>query len=613
MHMIANIKLFLKNTWLLLAAHPLQNVAFSFLCGFFSLLVSEITKHICYRILNETEGIMYIDKSYLLSVWTSIPAVTLTLLFLIVMTLCALFEIGGLLHSFSMAQIGRQTDIWSMMAAGLRTCRKTISPRNWPVMLFVLVLFPMTGALSLSNTAYKVKIPSFIEIGIEARPLFRTLFTIAYVFMIIVEIGIFFSINIYVLQKKNFVHSCKDSFMLGKGHFLNTIVCMALFSLTVNFLISTTVSILFYASGEILGLLPGLNSTLVLSGENGVIEDALKQIIRSVLIPSVNNAALTALFYQYYEENESLAGITPHMFRTREISPRVKAAVIGCAVLMVSCSVIYIVHNYGFLAANVEKPAVCAHRGDNASAPDNSYEAFELAANEGLPWIELDVQITADGVVVAEHDQTLKRRFDISRPVAEMTYEELMRHKVVSGSFGVYEDVRITTLKDVLLLAKEHNISVQIETKPSKKKAGLEKEVLRVVEKTGMRDKVMIISLSSESIAKIKDMDPDIITAHAVFVTWKDYASVKDAENLSAEIGTVTPSLVYDLHRAGKKVFCWTADDPADIQYLVSCGVDVIGTDDPVMVLKELDTADYSGGVRRVFYILMKKIADMER
>jgi hypothetical protein len=39
----------------------------------------------------------------------------------------------------------------------------------------------------------------------------------------------------------------------------------------------------------------------------------------------------------------------------------------------------------------------------------------------------------------------------------------------------------------------------------------------------------------------------------------------------------------------------------------------VIGTDDPVMVLKELDTADYSGGVRRVFYILMKKIADMER
>lgn len=322
----------------------------------FSLLVSEITKHICYRILNETEGIMYIDKSYLLSVWTSIPAMTLSLFFLIVMTLCDLFEIGGLLHSFSMAQIGRQIDIWSMMAAGLRTCRKTISPRNWPVMLFVLVLFPMTGALSLSNTAYKVKIPSFIEIGIEARPLFRTLFTIAYVFMIIVEIGIFFSINIYVLQKKNFVQSCKDSFMLGKGHFLNTIVCMALFSLTVNFLISTTVSILFYASGEILGLLPGLNSTLVLSGENGVIEDALKQIIRSVLIPSINNAALTALFYQYYEENESLAGITPHMFRTREISRRVKAAVIGSTVLMVSCSVIYIVHNYGFLAANVEKP-----------------------------------------------------------------------------------------------------------------------------------------------------------------------------------------------------------------------------------------------------------------
>ena len=67
-----------------------------------------------------------------------------------------------------------------MIAAGGKTCRKTLSPRNWPVLLFVMVLFPITGVLSLSNAAYKVKIPLFVELVIEARPLFNIAFTISF-------------------------------------------------------------------------------------------------------------------------------------------------------------------------------------------------------------------------------------------------------------------------------------------------------------------------------------------------------------------------------------------------------------------------------------------------
>ena len=173
--------------------------------------------------------------------------------------------------------------------------------------------------------------------------------------------------------------------------------------------------------------------------------------------------------------------------------------------------------------------------------------------------------------------------------------------------------MHITTLDKVLLLAKENNMLVQIETKPTDRRPGLEEEVIRLIEKTGMKGRVMIISLFTASIAKVKELDPGITTAHAVMMTWKDYAEVKDADNLSAEVGTVSPELVHDLHEAGMKVFCWTADDPDGIQYLVSCGVDVIGTDDPVMVTKMLDEADYSGGIRRFYHLAVNKIADMER
>ena len=589
---VREIKLFFKNVWLLFSHDPFIKPAFSFLCGVFSLIICNLVKGGFGRLLIISSGIKYIDKGNMLSVCTSLDTMLLVLLFLIIMTFCALAEIGGLLHSFSMAQIGRRTDIWSMMIVGLRTIHKTLHPRNWLVILFVIVLFPLTELITLSNVAYKMEIPSFVELGIAARPLFAVSFNIAYIILILAEIAVFFSINIYVLQKKDFFQSCADSWILGRHHLLNTVVCMLLLSLITNIVIDALVRLFFH------------------TGTNA---DAIRIIIRMIFVPSINNAGITALFYQYYEEDKSLADINAYVFRTVEPVKSQKVALTAGAVLLFSGSLFYYAHTYGFLAEPVQKPSVCAHRGDNVNAPDNSYEAFELAVSEGLPWIELDVQITADGVVVAEHDQTLKRHFGINKAVADMNYDEIMQYTVIGTSDNRYKNVRMTTLKDVLLLSKENDMRVQIETKPSNKKPGLEEEVLRIIDETGMHDSVMIISLHSDSIQRIRELDPDITTAHAVMKTWTDYAEVEDADNLSAEIGTITPLLVRGLHKAGMKVFCWTADDPSGIQYLVSCGVDVIGTDDPVMVNEKLNEVDCSGGVRRCLYLMMHMFADMER
>ena len=586
------IKLFLKNVWLLLSFDPVDKPVFSFLCGVFSLIICNLAKSGLSRLLIIARGIRYIDKGNMVSVCTSADTFLLALLFLIIMTFCALFEIGGLLHSFSMAQIGRKSDIWSMMLVGLRTCFKTLHPCNWPVILFVMIMFPLTGLITLSNAAYKLKIPSFVELGIAARPLFSISFTIFYAFLIIAEIAVLFSINIYVLRKKDFVESCIGSWKLGKKRLLNTVVCMLVLSLITNAVISLSVRLLFHT---------------------GTAADAIKQIIRAILVPSVNNAGITALFYRYFEEDRSLTDLSRHVFQTAEPTISEKIIMTVTAVLLLSGSLFYHARQYAFLAEPVRMPLVCAHRGDNVHAPDNSYEAFEQAVSEDLPWIELDVQLTADNVVVAEHDQTLQRRFGINQAVCDMTYDEIMCYKVIGNSDERFQNVRMTTLEDVLLLAKKNDVLVQIETKPSKKKSGLEEEVLRIVEKTNMHDNVMIISLDSDSIRRIKELDPEIVTAHAVMMTWKDYADVEDADNLSAEIGTVTPLLVRQLHDAGMKVFCWTADDPSDIQYLVSCGVDVIGTDDPVMVNEKLNEADCSGGIRRCFCLMMHVLADMER
>ena len=588
---LRNIGLFFRNVWLLLSFDPVDKPLFSFICGVLSLIICTQVKNGFYRLLINLRGIKYIDKGNMVSVGASFDTLFLLFVFLIIMTFCALFEIGGLLHSFSMAQVGRKTDIWSMMMVGLRTCEKTLHPRNWLMILFVMILFPLTGLVTLSNIAYKVKIPSFIEIGIAAKPSFSISFNIVYSLLVIAEIAMFLSINIYVLTKKNFIQSCADSWRLGKKRIVNTVVCIILLSLATNIIINMAVRFFF---------------------NTGTLADAMRQIIRTIAVPSVNNAGMTALFYQYYEEDSSLAGIIPTVFRTKKPNLLQKTGMTSAALLLVFGTLFYNAKNYAFLINDVEVPLVCAHRGDNVNAPDNSYEAFELAVEEKLPWIELDVQITADNVVVAEHDQSLSRRFGIRKAVADFRYDDLKELKVKSSDER-YQDVHITTLEDVLKLAKQNKMKVQIETKPSNKKTGLEEEVLRLVNETGMHDDVMIISLHTESIKKIKELDPDMITAHAVMMTWKDYAKVDDADNLSAEIGTITPLLVHELHEAGMKVFCWTADNPSDIQYLVSCGVDVIGTDDPVMVNQKLKECNYSGGATRCYHLMMHILAEMER
>ena len=115
---------------MILAVDPLCKLIFSFSCGVFSLFTAEVMRHAFSRILIGLEGVRYIDKSNMLEVCSSPVTILLILSFLIIMTYTALFEIGGLLHSFSMTQIGRKADIWSMIAVGARTCRKTLSPRN---------------------------------------------------------------------------------------------------------------------------------------------------------------------------------------------------------------------------------------------------------------------------------------------------------------------------------------------------------------------------------------------------------------------------------------------------------------------------------------------------
>ena len=116
-----------------------------------------------------------------------------------------------------------------------------------------------------------------------------------------------------------------------------------------------------------------------------------------------------------------------------------------------------------------------AHRGVNmryAAAGENSIEAIRLAKRAGFKAIETDVRLTADSVLVAMHDHTLRRtclnpdgsRVDKSFKVADFTMEQLKKDFVLRSP---KEEMRtqIPTLEEYLKVCKEEGLLVFIEPK----------------------------------------------------------------------------------------------------------------------------------------------------
>src|ERR1700761_745137 len=73
----------------------------------------------------------------------------------------------------------------------------------------------------------------------------------------------------------------------------------------------------------------------------------------------------------------------------------------------------------------LQLPKIIGHRGAPAYAPENTLESFREAHRRGAPWIETDVKLTADGVPVLMHDDSLKRTTGVDRLVAETRAADL--------------------------------------------------------------------------------------------------------------------------------------------------------------------------------------------
>ncbi len=229
---------------------------------------------------------------------------------------------------------------------------------------------------------------------------------------------------------------------------------------------------------------------------------------------------------------------------------------------------------------------IVAHRGASSKAPENTLAAFRQAIEDETDWIELDVQETADGEVVVFHDSDFMKLAGDSRKVWEVTFEEIGEIDIGSWFAPEFSDQRAPTLTKVLETAKGR-ANVVIELKYYGHDQMLEQRVVDIVEATGMVGQTAIMSLQYGAIQKVRTMRPDwqigLLSAKAI-----GNLALLDTDFLAVEKGMARSGLIRRVHKAGKKVFVWTVNDPITMSRMMSLGVDGIITDEPEMARQVL-------------------------
>ncbi len=241
--------------------------------------------------------------------------------------------------------------------------------------------------------------------------------------------------------------------------------------------------------------------------------------------------------------------------------------------------------------SNKNKPLILGHRGARRQAPENTIPAFIRALNLGADGVELDVQLSADGVVVVFHDDQLDHLTDGHGPVSSLTWAQLQQLDAGKYFGADFAGTRLCTLEEALrVLEPAKLINVELKgtagAEQANGPAALAQRTLELVRAAEMLNRVVFSSFDAGYLAELRRLDGQAALA------WLFGAKLfrRPPWRLAKELGleaihpsrlAVSARLVRQAHERGLKVRVWTVDDPAEARRLAGWGVEGLITDYP--------------------------------
>ena len=238
---------------------------------------------------------------------------------------------------------------------------------------------------------------------------------------------------------------------------------------------------------------------------------------------------------------------------------------------------------------NLPKPAIFAHRGASAYAPENTLSAFDLAINQGADAIELDTKLTADGHVIVIHDQTVDRTTPSSGRVKDINLSEIRKLDAGSHFDITFRGEKIPTLEEVLqTMGQLTYLNIEL-TNYSSKLDELPQKVALLVKQYKLTRRVIFSSFNCINLFRIRRLIPDAsigLLAHPGrkgFIARSGLGPWLNHQSLHIHVNDATPQLIEEIHRKNRQVFVYTVNQEKDIETVLHMGVDGIFTDDPLL------------------------------
>ena len=274
-------------------------------------------------------------------------------------------------------------------------------------------------------------------------------------------------------------------------------------------------------------------------------------------------------------------------------------------------------------SAQYKRKTLVAHRGASAYAPEHTLEAYRLALQQGADYVEQDLQITKDGVLVCLHDLTLERTTNVEEifpnrfkleggtkhwHVSDFTLKEIKQLDAGSWFEAKFAGAKVPTWQEAIDLVRG-KAGLYPETKEPEvygsRGFDMEKLVLAQLRKNKLPDQktpVLIQSFSPESLRKmkveLKTKVPLVLLINPQMQKeWLTAEGLKKAKQFSIGIGPAKnlvdgkPELVKLAHDTGLSVTPYTSNEKtkgrfasvrAEMQYfLYTLGVDALFTDNP--------------------------------
>lgn len=230
-----------------------------------------------------------------------------------------------------------------------------------------------------------------------------------------------------------------------------------------------------------------------------------------------------------------------------------------------------------------------AHRGGASDAAENTLAAFQHSVDLGFTYMETDVHATADGVLLAFHDDDLRRTCGIEGRISEMSYDDV-RHARVDGREPIPTfDELVTTwpqlrwnidckadnaLPHLVTALRTHNIldRVCLGSFSDKRLRALRSELGRE----------LATSLGPKGVARLR-----LAVSLGRSIRFPDGVHAVQIPPKQGPIPLHSERFIEIAHASGLNVHYWTIDDPSQMDELIDRGADGIMTDRPA-VLREV-------------------------